>query len=99
MRLSEAVDFLRRHPNSERRAEMARLAGDLYRARGDCRRAVVAYDKALGAARTRDVTEAATFHRASCLVRLGDAAGPDAVRSLPAQLPVGEVPQRAHRRC
>ena len=77
--LAEAVDFLRHHPDSERRAEIARLAGDLYRARGDYRRAVTAYDKALGASRAREITEAATFHRASCLVRLGDAAGPDAV--------------------
>lgn len=79
--LAEATDFLRRHPESERRAEIARVAGDLYRGRGDCRRAVGAYQVALGAARTPDVADPASFHRAACLVRLGDAGGPDAVRA------------------
>jgi hypothetical protein len=79
--LIEATDFLRRHPDSERRAEIARLVGDLYRSRGDCRRAVAAYQIAVGAARTGDVAETASFHRAECLVRLGDAEGPDAVRA------------------
>jgi tetratricopeptide (TPR) repeat protein len=78
--LAEALDFLRRHPDSERRGEIARLAGDLYRAKGDCRRAVGAYQQSLASARSREAAEPATFHRAACLVRLGDAAGPDAVR-------------------
>ena len=34
--LAEAREFLARHPNSERRSEVARLAGDLTRERGDC---------------------------------------------------------------
>jgi TolA-binding protein len=88
--LSEAVDFLRRHPDSERRAEIARLAGDLYRARGDYRRAIAAYDKALGASRARELTEAATFHRASCLVRVGDAGAADAVRGYLRGYPSGK---------
>jgi tetratricopeptide (TPR) repeat protein len=88
--LTEAVDFLRRHPDSERRAEIARLAGDLFRARGDYRRAVATYDKALAASRARDITEAATFHRASCLVRLGDTTGPDAVRAYLRSFPSGK---------
>jgi hypothetical protein len=79
--LSEANDFLRRHPDSERRAEIARLAGDIYRARGDCRRAIGAYQIVLGAPRPRDVVEVATFHRAACLVRLGDPAGGEAARA------------------
>jgi hypothetical protein len=41
---------------------------------------VVAYQIAAGA-RTPDVADAASFHRAACLVRLGDAGGPDAVRA------------------
>jgi len=79
--LSEANEFLRRHPDSERRAEIARLAGDLYRARGDCRHAVATYQITLGASRPRDAVEAAAFHRADCLVRLGDAGGPEAARA------------------
>jgi ferric-dicitrate binding protein FerR (iron transport regulator)/predicted negative regulator of RcsB-dependent stress response len=88
--LSEANDFLRRRPDSERRAEIARLAGDLYRARGDCRHALGAYQLALGASRPRDAVEAATFHRADCLVRLGDAGGTEAVRAYLRAYPSGK---------
>jgi tetratricopeptide (TPR) repeat protein len=88
--LSEANDFLRRRPGSERRAEIARLAGDLYRARGDCRHAVSTYQITLGASRPRDVVEAATFHRADCLVRLGDAGGADAARAYLRAYPSGK---------
>jgi len=79
--LIEATEFLRRHPDSERRGEIARVAGDLQRARGDCRRALGAYQVALGAARSREVADSAAFHRAECLVRLGDAGGTDAARA------------------
>ena len=88
--LSEATDFLRRHPDSERRAEIARLAGDLYRARGDCRHALAAYQITLGASRPRDAVEAATFHRAACLVHLGDAGGADAARAYLRAYPSGK---------
>ncbi|HTB61281.1 MAG TPA: hypothetical protein VLC06_25615 [Polyangia bacterium] len=88
--LSEANDFLRRRPGSERRAEIARLAGDLYRARGDCRHALAAYQITLGASRPRDAVEAATFHRAACLVQLGDAGGADAARAYLRAYPSGK---------
>ena len=88
--LSEANDFLRRHPDSERRAEIARLAGDLYRARGDCRHALAAYQITLGASRPRDAVEAASFHRAACLVHLGDAGGADAARAYLRAYPSGK---------
>ncbi len=88
--LSEANDFLRRRPDSERRAEIARLAGDLYRARGDCRRALAAYQITLGASRPRDAVEAASFHRAACLVHLGDAGGTDAARAYLRAYPGGK---------
>jgi len=68
--LAEASDFLRRRPDSERRAEIARLAGDLYRARGDCRHAVSMYQLAVGATRPRDAVETAAAHRAECQARL-----------------------------
>jgi len=87
--ISEATDFVRRHPDSERRAEMARLAGDLLRTHGDCRRAVAAYQSALSAPHAASAAEAATFHRASCLVQLGDAAGADAARDYLRTWPAG----------
>jgi len=93
--LGEANDFLRRRPDSERRAEIARLAGDLYRARGDCRRAVAAYQIVLGASRPRDIVEVANFHRAACLVRLGDAGGGDAVRAYLRAYPSGRFRSEA----
>jgi transmembrane sensor len=68
--LAEASDFLHRRPDSERRAEIARLAGDLYRARGDCRHAVGMYQIAASASRPRDAVEAAAAHRAECQARL-----------------------------
>jgi tetratricopeptide (TPR) repeat protein len=88
--LSEANDFLRRRPDSERRAEIARLAGDLYRARGDCRHALAAYQITLGASRPRDAVEAATFHRAACLVHLGDGSGAEAARAYLRTYPSGK---------
>jgi len=93
--LVEATDFLRRHPDSERRGEIARLAGDLYRSRGDCRRAAGAYQIAASAARTGDVAEAASFPRAACLVRLGDAGGPEAVRAYLRANPAGRFRSEA----
>jgi hypothetical protein len=93
--LSEANEFLRRHPDSERRTEIARLAGDLYRAHGDCRRALGAYQVALGATRPRDAVEAAAFHRADCLVRLGDSGGPDAARAYLRAYPNGKFRSEA----
>jgi TolA-binding protein len=85
--LAEATDFLRRRPDSERRGEIARVTGDLYRARGDCRQAVGAYQVALA--------EAAGFHRAACLVRLGDAAGVDAARAYLRSHPDGRFKKQA----
>jgi ferric-dicitrate binding protein FerR (iron transport regulator) len=93
--LSEANDFLRRRPDSERRGEIARVAGDLYRARGDCRHALGAYQLALGASRPRDAVEAATFHRADCLARLGDAGGAEAARAYLRAYPSGRFRSEA----
>ena len=93
--LTEATEFLRRRPDSERRGEIARVAGDLYRARGDCRHAVGAYQVALSASRARDVTEAAGFYRAACLVRDGDSSGVDALRSYLRSYPDGRFKRQA----
>ncbi|HVZ88345.1 MAG TPA: FecR domain-containing protein [Polyangia bacterium] len=87
--LTEATEFLRRHPDSERRAEIARLAGDLYRTRGDCKHAVASYQITLGASRPHDAVEAAAFHRAACLVHMGDGGGADAARAYLRSYPNG----------
>jgi hypothetical protein len=93
--LAEANEFLRRFPSSERRPEIARVAGDLLRARGDCARAVAAYETALAAPRAASVAEAATFHRASCLVQLGDAGGAEAARAYLRAWPNGRFRDQA----
>ena len=93
--LIEANEFLRRRPDSERRAEIARLAGDLYRSRGDCRHAVGMYQLASGASRPRDAVEAAAFHRAECLSTLGDSAAADAARGYLRAYPSGRFRSEA----
>jgi tetratricopeptide (TPR) repeat protein len=95
--LAEANDFLRRHPDSERRGEIARVAGDLYRARGDCAHAVVAYQTALSAQRSRETAEYAAFHRAACLVRLGDSSANDALQAYLRSWPSGRFRGNANR--
>ena len=64
-------------------------------ARGDCRHAVGAYQVALGASRPRDAVEAANFHRAACLVRLGDGGGADALRGYLRSFPDGRFKRQA----
>jgi FecR protein len=93
--LAEATDFLRRRPDSERRAEIARVAGDLYRTRGDCRHAIGAYQLALSASRARDVLEASHFNRAACMVRIGDGGGVEALRAYLRSYPDGRFKRQA----
>jgi hypothetical protein len=95
--LAEANDFIRNHPESERRAEIARVAGDLYRSRADYRRAVTAYQIALASPLGRDAAEPATFHRAECLVRLGDPTGTEAARAYLRRWPSGRFRADAER--
>jgi tetratricopeptide (TPR) repeat protein len=97
--LAEANDFLRNHPDSERRGEIARVAGDLYRSRGDYKRAVSAYQVALASphVRDRDDAEPSMFHRAECLVRLGDPDGNEAARSYLRKWPNGRFRSEAER--
>jgi FecR protein len=95
--LGEANDFIRNHPDSERRAEIARVAGDLYRTRADYKRAVVAYQVALASPQVRDAAEPATFHRAECLVRLGDPSGAEATRAYLRRWPSGRFRTEAER--
>jgi FecR protein/Tetratricopeptide repeat len=95
--LAEANEFIRNHPDSERRAEIARIAGDLYRTRADYKRAVTAYQTALASPLPRDAAEPATFHRAECLVRLGDPMGPEAARTYLRRWPNGRFRTEAER--
>jgi tetratricopeptide (TPR) repeat protein len=95
--LGEANDFLKHHADSERRAEIARITGDLYRERGDCSHAVGAYETALAAARTREITEYASFHRAACLVGLGESSGNVALEEYLHTWPRGRFSGDAHR--
>ncbi len=95
--LSEANDFLRRHSESERRAEIARIAGDLYRERGDYDHALGAYQTALAASHKREVTEYASFQRAACLVALGQTSGNVALQEYLRAWPEGRFSHEANR--
>ena len=93
--LVEATEFLRRHPDSERRPEVARLTGDLYRVRGDCRRAVGAYQITLATRRPNADAEVASYQRAVCLNRLGDAGAAEAARGYVRSYPNGRFRKEA----
>jgi hypothetical protein len=75
--IGEGAGFLRRYPDSERRSEVARLVGDLHRTRGDCRRAIDAYDLALAARPRGDMEDHLAFERASCLMQSGGSGSDD----------------------
>jgi hypothetical protein len=87
--LEEAGDFLRHHPDSERRQEVARVAGDLARASGDCRTAVGYYDRALQAPGSGRDADDAAFARATCLGELHDLGARDAASAYLARFPAG----------
>ena len=95
--LTEATDFLRRHADSERRAEIARIAGDLYRERGDYSEALGAYQTALAASRTREVTEYASFQREACLIAMGQSSGNAALEEYLHAWPQGRFSRDANR--
>ncbi|MDB4982239.1 MAG: hypothetical protein JWM82_2991, partial [Myxococcales bacterium] len=97
--LGEANDFLRNHPDNERRAEIARVAGDLHRVRGELKSAVTDYQISLASAQAKTPrdAEAATFHRAECLVRLGDPSGGEAARDYLRRWPEGRFRAEAER--
>lgn len=94
---AEARAFLTRHPTSERRAEVARVAGDLARTRGDCRTAIGFYE--IGAAQRHDLPDVddAAYHRAACLRTLGDARATAAARDYLARFPFGRHAVDAQR--
>lgn len=95
--LDEARAFLRRNPGSERRSEVARVAADLARTRGDCAAAAAFYDQALAGRLSAADTDDAAFHRAACLVALDDGRGADAVRAYLGRFPRGRHAGEAQR--
>ncbi|MEA2698623.1 MAG: hypothetical protein QOI66_2894 [Myxococcales bacterium] len=87
--LSEAVAFLKRYPRTERRGEVARVAGDLSRSRGDCPSAVGFYAMVLNGRSEADDADDAAFGHAACLLKQGDAAADQALRGYLTRHPTG----------
>jgi FecR protein len=90
--LAEARAFLQNHPRSERRGEVARVAGDLARREGDCLAALGFYDRAIaalaGSPQTEDHDDA-LFYRAECLSSGRDSRAAAAVRKYLGEFPLG----------
>jgi ferric-dicitrate binding protein FerR (iron transport regulator) len=79
--LNEALAFLKRYPHSERRGEVARVAGDIYRGRKDCRAALDFYRAALNAKVAPEDADDASFGQAACLYELRDEGAAAALRA------------------
>ncbi|HXI56181.1 MAG TPA: FecR family protein [Polyangia bacterium] len=87
--LTEATQFLRDHPESERRDEIARIAGDLQRAAGDCGAALRSYQLVRSRSRRSETIDRAAFGRVACLQTVGDGAAVEAVRQYLSDFPQG----------
>jgi hypothetical protein len=87
--LNEALAFLKRYPHSERRGEVARVAGDLYRGRGNYRAALDFYrvvpNAKVTAGAGADDADDASFGQAACLYALRDDGAEAALRAYLAQ--------------
>jgi hypothetical protein len=83
--LNEALAFLKRYPHSERRGEVARVVGDLYRGRGNYRAALDFYrvvpTAKVTAGAGADDADAAAFGQAACLYALRDDGAEAALRA------------------
>ena len=95
--LTEALAFLKRYPHSERRAEIARVVGDLYRGRGNCRAALDFYRVIQGGKVTSEEADDAAFGQAACLYSLRDAGADGALRAYVARSPRGRHASDAAR--
>jgi hypothetical protein len=100
--LGEALAFLKRYPTSERRGEVSRVVGDLYRERGNYHAALDFYRavptsgaKAAGAG--ADDADDAAFGQAACLYALRDDGADAALRGYLAQRPHGRHARDAER--
>ncbi|HVZ71545.1 MAG TPA: FecR domain-containing protein [Polyangia bacterium] len=78
--LGEALAFLKRYPHSERRGEIARVVGDLYRGGGKCGAALEFYRVAQGATVGADDADDAAFGQAACLYSMRDEGADAALR-------------------
>jgi hypothetical protein len=97
--LNEALSFLKRYPHSERRGEVSRVVGDLYRERGNYRAALDFYravPNASSGAGAADADDAA-FGQAACLYALRDEGADAALRAYLAQRPHGRHARDAAR--
>jgi hypothetical protein len=97
--LNEALAFLKRYPHSERRGEVSRVVGDLYRERGNYRAALDFYravPSAKSGAGAEDADDAA-FGQAACLYALRDDGADAALRAYLAQRPHGRHARDAAR--
>jgi hypothetical protein len=95
--LNEALAFLKRYPHSERRGEVARVAGDIYRGRKDCRAALDFYRAALNAKIAPEDADDASFGQAACLYELRDEGATAALRAYVSEHPRGRHGRDAAR--
>lgn len=95
--LNEALAFLKRYPHSERRGEVARVAGDIYRGRKDCSAALDFYRAALNAKIASVDADDATFGQAACLYELRDEGAASSLRAYLSQNPRGRHARDAAR--
>jgi len=95
--LSEALAFLKRYPHSERRAEVARVVGDIYRGRDNCRAALDFYRAVPSSKASSDDADDASFGQAACLYALRDDGASSALRGYLAQNPRGRHARDAAR--
>jgi ferric-dicitrate binding protein FerR (iron transport regulator) len=95
--LEEARGFLRRYARSERRGEVALVAGDLARSSGDCELAVGLYDTAVKGPLGPSDSDDAAFNRAACLAAVRDGRAVSAAREYLARRPSGRHRAEASR--
>jgi hypothetical protein len=95
--LGESLAFLKRYPHSERRGEVARVVGDLYRGDGNCAAALEFYRVAQGAKVTHDDADDASFGQAACLYAMRDDGSVSALRAYLDQNPRGRHARDATR--
>jgi hypothetical protein len=95
--LNEALAFLKRYPHSERRGEIARVVGDLYRSRDNCRAALDFYRAVSGTKTSTADADDAAFGQAACLYALRDGDADQALRAYLAQRPRGRHVKDATR--
>jgi hypothetical protein len=97
--LNEALAFLKHYPHSERRGEVSRVVGDLYRERSSYRAALDFY-RAVPSTKTgagADDADDAAFGQAACLYALRDDGADAALRGYLAQRPHGRHAHDASR--